>query len=262
MTSNLVIETLSAGGITTIRLNRPDQLNSLDVETKTHLLTDLQAAGADPEVRAVVITGTGAGFCAGQDLGETHAAPGGVHLGDLVRQQYNPIMRTVATMPKPVLAAINGTTAGAGLSLALACDIRIATESAKFTTAFAGIGLSCDTGISWTLPRIIGRAASLDLLLRPRVIDSAEALRLGLVHTVVNDESFTEAVGKAAAELAVGPTLALASIKAAVNLSSTAPLDGALEFEASLMTLTGESRDHRTAVEAFLDKRKPVFEGF
>lgn len=161
MANSVVVDTPHAeNGITRIRLNRPSHLNSLNAETRTELLMALQEASTDPRVRAVVITSTGKGFCAGQDLDEMRDEMVGVELGDVVRAHYNPIVRTIATMPKPVLAAVNGTTAGAGLSLALACDIRIATKSATFTTAFARIGLSCDTGISWTLPRVVGRSAA------------------------------------------------------------------------------------------------------
>lgn len=256
-----VIAIRDQGGTATIRLNRPDHLNSLDANTKSQLLAALQEAGSDPEIRAVVITGTDRAFCAGQDLGEAVSMPAGTQLGDAVRESYNPIVRAIATMPKPVIAAINGSAAGAGLSLALACDIRVAAKSANFTTAFAHIALSCDTGISWTLPRVVGRAKALDLLFRPRVIDSAEALNIGLISQVVADEAFADTVHSIAASLSAGPTLALASIKSAVNHASESTLDDALEFEATQMTLTGATSDHRSAVEAFLAKRKPTFSG-
>lgn len=249
------------GPIATIRLNRPDQHNSLDGEARSQLLTALRSASDDADIRAVIITGTGPVFCAGQDLREAHLAAPGTRVGDVVRDSYNPIVLAIATMPKPVIAAVNGMAAGAGVSIALICDIRVASRSARFTTAFAGIGLSCDNGISWTLPRVVGRAAAIELLMRPRVVDSAEALALGLVHQVIADDRFVGDSHAIAAELAAGPTLALASIKAAVNHASTATLDDALEFEATQMEATGASRDHRAAVSSFLTKTKPHFEG-
>ncbi|WP_433755767.1 enoyl-CoA hydratase/isomerase family protein [Nocardia sp. CA-135398] len=261
MTTVSVVASSTEGGVSTVRLCRPRSLNSLNLEAKTQLLTALNTAGGDPNVRAVVITGTGKAFCVGQDLNEMQSGEQSVSPGDAVREHYIPIIRAITTMPKPVIAAINGTAAGAGLSLALAADIRIAADSARFTTAFAGIGLACDTGISWTLPRVIGHAAALDLLLRPRLIPAADALRLGLVHQVVNDEDFSDIVRDTAAEFAAGPTVALASIKAAVNRAATSTLDDALEFEATQITLTSASLDHKIGVEALLAKSKPQFTG-
>ncbi|MEU2253602.1 enoyl-CoA hydratase-related protein [Nocardia xishanensis] len=260
--SSAAIETRTEGATTIIRFNRPRQFNSIDTEARSRLRKDLAAAAADPAVRAVVLTGSGRAFCAGQDLREMQEVPKGIVLGDLVREHYNPIVQLLVSMPKPVIAAVNGTAAGAGMALALACDLRIAAESAAFTTAFAGIGLSCDTGISWTLPRIAGRAAALDLLMRPRVIGSAEALRLGLVHQVVADTDFDTTWRSLSDELAAGPTTALAAIKASVNNSSGTTLDAAVEFEANQMTRTHRTRDHKTAVTAFLAKSAPVFAGY
>ncbi|HEY5222607.1 MAG TPA: enoyl-CoA hydratase [Microbacteriaceae bacterium] len=249
------------GAVTTIRLNRPEKMNGLTVQVKVLLRDALMAAADDPAVRAVVITGTGRAFCAGQDLGEFAAHPTSEAVAATIAEHYNPIVRAIATMPKPVIAALNGTAAGAGLSIALACDLRIATASAKLTTAFADVGLACDTGISWTLPRIVGRAVALDLLLRPRAVDSAEALRLGLIGAVVPDAEFAAEVTRVAAALAAGPTLALGAIKAAVHHSESSSLDDALAFEADGMVRTAASRDHRAALEAFLEKRRPTFTG-
>ncbi|MEV0297835.1 enoyl-CoA hydratase-related protein [Nocardia sp. NPDC050710] len=263
MNDNLpVIDTHTKGATTIIRFNRPQQFNSIDTATRNQLRHDLAAASADPAVRAVVLTGSGRAFCAGQDLRELQNAPEGIVLGDLVREHFNPIVRLLVSMPKPVIAAVNGTAAGAGMALALACDLRIATESAAFTTAFAGIGLSCDTGMSWTLPRIAGRAAALDLLMRPRVIGSAEALRLGIVHQVVADTDFESSWRSLSNELAAGPTTALASIKASVNHTCGTTLEAAVDFEANQMTRTHRTRDHKTAVAAFLAKSAPVFAGY
>ncbi|MFJ5780207.1 enoyl-CoA hydratase/isomerase family protein [Streptomyces sp. NPDC093094] len=259
--SNTPVVTHSEGDVRTIRIDRPDRLNSLDLNTRTHLLAELREAAGDPAVRAVVLTGTGRAFCVGQDLQEAQSVPDGPAKGQAVREQYAPLVRTLMTMPKPVIAAVNGVAAGGGMALALACDVRIAAASTTFTTAFAGIALSCDTGISWTLPRITGRATAIDLLFRPRVVGAAEALGLGLVNEVVPDETLEARVRESAAALAAGPTRALAAIKASVNLASESTLDAALEHEAAQIALTGATQDHRNALHAFLAKRKPAFEG-
>ncbi|MFI0965946.1 enoyl-CoA hydratase-related protein [Streptomyces sp. NPDC021080] len=255
------VTTSTQGDVRTIRLARPARMNSLDLNAKAQLLDALRTVADDPDVRAVVLTGSGRAFCVGQDLEEARSAGGGQAMADAVREQYNPLVRTLLTMPKPVVAAVNGVAAGAGMALALACDVRIAASSATFTTAFAGIGLSCDTGISWTLPRIAGRAVALDLLLRPRLLDAAEARDLGLLHQVVADEDFEGTVRRSAAELAAGPTRAFAAMKTAVTLSFGPALDAALEREAEQIALTGASDDYRTGLNAFLTKRKPVFTG-
>lgn len=260
MANTPVVESTDAK-VRTIRINRPSRLNSLDLNTRTRLLAALQSAADDPDVRAVVLTGTGQAFCVGQDLREAQSAQDGPAMGQAVRDQYNPLVQTLLTMPKPVIAAVNGVAAGAGFSLALACDFRIATSTATFTTAFAGMALSCDTGISWTLPRVTGRATALDLLLRPRLLGAAEALGLGFLNQVVGEQDFDSAVRENAAELAAGPTQALAAIKASVTLASVSTLDAALEHEATQIALTGGSQDHRAALKSFLAKQKPVFTG-
>lgn len=172
-------------GVATITLDRPAAMNSLDLATKEALLAAVRTAAEDDAVRCVLLTGTGRAFCVGQDLKE-HLADlraqedgSGGELGDTVREHYNVIATTLAQMPKPVVAALNGVAAGAGASLAFACDLRVLAESAGFNLAFAGIALSCDTGISWTLPRLIGSAAALELLYFPRTVPAAEALELG-----------------------------------------------------------------------------------
>ncbi|MGH3444218.1 MAG: enoyl-CoA hydratase/isomerase family protein, partial [Nocardioidaceae bacterium] len=185
------VEYVVADGVATVRLNRPEAMNSLDVPTKVALRDTLTSAAGDPAVRCVVLTGSGRAFCVGQDLKE--------HVGllregtlpelfDTVGEHYNPIVTTLTTMPKPVIAAVNGVAAGAGASLAFACDFRILADTAGFNLAFAGIALSCDTGSSWTLPRLVGRAKAIELLYRPRTIKAAECLDLGLATTVVPGE--------------------------------------------------------------------------
>lgn len=261
MTTEPVLISTDDSGVRTITLNRPEGMNSLTNTAKVGLRDAVHGAAADSVARTVVIRGTGRAFCVGQDLKELLAERAEGPLSDTVEIHYNPLVRAIVDMPKPVIAGINGTAAGAGLSIALACDFRIAAASAKFTTAFAGIGLSCDTGISWTLPRIVGRSTALDLLLRPRPIDAEGALRIGLVNQVVDDADLDDALDSLARELAAGPTLALASIKRAVNHAAEASFDDALEFEKAKMALTGATQDHEAAVEAFLAKTKPTFTG-
>jgi 2-(1,2-epoxy-1,2-dihydrophenyl)acetyl-CoA isomerase len=164
-------------------------------------------------------------------------------------------------MPKPVVAAINGVAAGAGASLAFACDLRVLADTASFNTAFAGIGLSCDTGASWTLPRLVGHARALDLLYRPRTIGAVEAERLGLANRVVPAGSLADEAGALARELAAGPTLAYAAIRQALVYSATHDLDESLANEAAQMARTGGSQDHRDAVAAFVAKERPLFQG-
>lgn len=258
------VEYVLESAVATIRLNRPKARNALDLETKEALLAAIERAAADTAVRCVVLTGTGPAFCAGQDLRE-HAE----HLRErtpdeiftTVPRHYIPIARALLTMPKPAIAAVNGIAAGAGAALAFACDLRVVAESAGFNLAFSAIGLSCDTGTSWTLPRLVGHAKAAELLLRPRTVPAAEALELGLATTVVPDDDLTSAAAELAAELAAGPTVAYAAIREALAYSATHDLDETLTFEGGLMARTGRTEDHRRAVEAFVAKQRPVFEG-
>jgi 2-(1,2-epoxy-1,2-dihydrophenyl)acetyl-CoA isomerase len=178
-----------------------------------------------------------------------------------VPEHYNPIVTAIATMPKPVIAAVNGVAAGAGASLAFACDLRVLGHGGGFNLAFSGIGLSCDSGSSWTLPRLVGRAKALELLYFPRTVSSEEALDLGLATKVVPADALMDEVHQMARLLAAGPTAAYGAIRRSVNHSAGHDLESSLQFEAEMMALTGATRDHRNAVEAFLAKEKPVFEG-
>jgi 2-(1,2-epoxy-1,2-dihydrophenyl)acetyl-CoA isomerase len=250
-------------GVATITLTRPAAMNSMTLAAKVALRDAVHAAAADAAVRSVVLTGSGRAFCVGQDLHE-HVEQLGDPAADMWRtvpEHYAPIATSLATMPKPVIAAVNGVAAGAGMSFALACDLRIVAESAGFNTAFAGIGLSCDTGASWTLPRLVGQTRAMELLLMPRTVRAAEALELGIATEVVPDHELTARAGALATRLAAGPTMAYASIKRSVAYAATHDLPQALEFEASKMSLTGATSDHAEAVRAFLDKRPPRFEG-
>ncbi|HEX7739015.1 MAG TPA: enoyl-CoA hydratase-related protein [Marmoricola sp.] len=251
-------------GVTTITLNRPKAMNGLDIATKEALLAAVDAAASDDTVRCVVLTGVGRGFCVGQDLKEHLAllnGDGAESLFRTVEEHYNPIVTALATMPKPVVAALNGVAAGAGASLALACDFRLVAESAGFNFAFSGVALSCDTGSSWTLPRLIGAAKAIDLLYFPRTVGAAESLDLGLASRVVADDELAAAAGELAERLAKGPTVAYGAIRRAVSFSAGHDLAASLQHEGEMMTLTGSTEDHRAAVDAFVAKRTPEFNG-
>jgi 2-(1,2-epoxy-1,2-dihydrophenyl)acetyl-CoA isomerase len=250
-------------GIAWVRLNRPDAMNSLDLALKVALRDALQAVAEDAEVRCVVLVGTGRAFCVGQDLKEhvTNLSKQDASLASTVEEHYNPIVELLATMDKPVVAALNGVAAGAGLSFALACDFRIAVETVTLNTAFAGIALSCDSGASWQLPRLVGPAKAKELLFFPRSMPAAEALELGLLTKVVPQEAFDDTVRELATMLAQGPTLAYGAIRQAVAFSLAHDLADSLAHEGRLMARTGATTDHRAAVDAFLAKQQPVFTG-
>jgi 2-(1,2-epoxy-1,2-dihydrophenyl)acetyl-CoA isomerase len=338
------------GAVATITLNRPQARNALTAELKTELLRAVRQAGSSPEVRAVLITGAGQAFCAGQDLRE-HAelleaagsrdgpapaagdTPGGVSsagarpagppaagappagpppagpppagappagapaaqapLGgasavgpapagrppsagnplatgrpsgspaalDTVREHYNPLVMAIRSMPKPVIAAVNGVAAGAGAGLAFACDIRIAARGASFLMAFARVGLAADTGVSWTLPRLAGAGRAAELLMLAEPIRAPLALELGLVSQVVEDEDLPVAAGALAARLAAGPTAAYAGIKEQLNYAAGHGLAEALEKEAEVQGALGRTADHQAATLAFTRKQEPHFLG-
>jgi 2-(1,2-epoxy-1,2-dihydrophenyl)acetyl-CoA isomerase len=253
-----------ADGVAKVTLNRPDAMNSLDVATKEALLEAVTNAAEDSEVRCVVLTGSGRAFCVGQDLKEHIGilrASSSDELFNTVDVHYNPIVTALATMPKPVIAAVNGVAAGAGASLAFACDVRVVAESAGFNLAFTGVALSCDTGSSWTLQRLVGRAKAIDLLYFPRTVGSREALELGLANQVVSTDQLESEVGALAQHLATGPTVAFGAIRRSVAYAAGASFEDALAFESQMMTLTGATEDHSAAVEAFIAKEKPSFKG-
>ena len=251
-------------GVATITLNRPEAMNSLDVATKVALLKTVQAVAEDPAARCVVLTGTGRAFCVGQDLKEhIQLLQGGARetLFSTVDEHYNPIVTGLASMPKPVLAAVNGVAAGAGASLAFACDLRILADSAGFNLAFANVALSCDTGASYHLQRLVGRAKAIELLYFPTTIPAEDSLALGLASRVVPASDLAATVQETAARLANGPTVALGAMRRSVAYAAGHSFEEALEFESRMMQKTGATADHHTAVDAFLAKEKPVFEG-
>ena len=251
-------------GIATITLNRPSAMNSLDVATKELLLETVRAVAADPEARCVVLTGTGRAFCTGQDLKEhielLHHG-GSDQLFTTVEDHYNPIVTALVAMEKPVVAAVNGVAAGAGASLAFACDLRVVADTAGFNLAFANVALSCDTGASYHLPLLVGRAKALELLYFPRTIKADEALELGLATTVVAADALADEVRTLARRLADGPTVALGAMRQSVAYAAGHTFEEALELEGSMMQRTGATADHTAAVAAFVAKEKPVFEG-
>src|SRR3954468_6479838 len=223
-----------AEGVATITLNRPEAMNSLDTATKVLLRDTVQAAAEDDAVRVVVLTGTGRAFCVGQDLKE--------HIGLLqsgemdalwstVPDHYAPIALALAEMPKPVIAAVNGVAAGAGASMAFACDFRIVAETAGFNFAFTGVALAADSGASWTLPRLVGYARAVDLLMRPSTIKAPAALALGLATEVVPAADVATRSQALAAELAAGPTVAFATVKESLAFAATHDLASSLDFE-------------------------------
>jgi 2-(1,2-epoxy-1,2-dihydrophenyl)acetyl-CoA isomerase len=251
------------GGVRTLTLNRPAAYNSLTTSLKNDLLAALHAAAADDAVRAVVLTGAGKAFCAGQDLKE-HVAlllandPAPLSTVD---EHYNPITLAIARMPKPVIAAVNGMAAGAAASFAYASDLRIAGTSAKFLMAFANIGLSADSGGSWTLPRLIGYGRAMEMMLLATQVDAERALAIGMVNQVVADADVLRVATELAARMAAGPTTAYARIKAAMLRAAGADLDSALAEESAGQSAAGATADHRAAVEAFVAKRPPTFTG-
>ncbi len=250
------------GGVATLTLNRPDAMNALDVATKEALFHALRRASDDHTVRAVVLTGAGRAFCVGQDLREhADALAKGSRVGETVRRHYNPVVRTLTALHKPVIAAVNGVAAGAGASLAFACDLRVAAESASFTMAFSGIGLGPDSGASWTLPRLVGYGRAMELLLASERVPAAVALEMGLVNRLLPDDGFADGVREYAARLAQGAPAAYAAVKESLEFSSTHSLDDALETEARLQDKAGATEDHRNATQAFLDKKRPTFTG-
>ena len=261
MADELLIE--RTGAVATVTLNRPDSRNALSLELKSALVAALPELAADERVRCVVLTGAGRGFCAGQDLREHQQLLTGGDPSPLstVADHYNPIVTALATMPKPVIAAVNGTAAGAGASFTFACDFRIAAESASFVLAFASAGLSLDSGVSWTLPRLIGSARATALALLAEPIGAQAAFDMGLVNAVVPDDVLLTRAHELAVKLAAGPTTAYAHIKASIAFAADHSLTDALALEADLQVRTGQTVDHREAVEAFLAKRTPEFRG-
>jgi len=250
----------TADGVLLLTLDRPDSLNALDRRLKEELLAAFVAAGEDPEVRAIILTGAGRAFCAGQDLKERQEADA-PDLGTEIRERYIPLILAMRRIEKPIIGAINGVAAGAGCSLALACDIRIAAEGATFIEIFGRVGLVPDSGSTWFLPRLIGHARAAEMIFSTEPVDAHLAEVIGLVNHVVPAGRLIDDARAIGARLATSAPLALGLAKRALNFALEHDLQSTLEFEAELQTLAGRSNDHAEGVAAFAEKRPPRFTG-
>ncbi len=265
MTQNIeTIQIENDGSVRIITLNRPDVLNAFNTAMLEALNKAARDAERDKSVRCVVITGAGRGFSAGQDLAdvsERYKSDRPIELGAHLRKLYNPLIAKLRTMEKPIVAAVNGVAAGAGCSLALACDIRLAAQSASFIQAFVNVGVVPDSGSTFFLPRLIGPARAMEMAFTGRKIKADEAVQIGLVNRVVPDAELAAEAAKLARHLAGLPPRAIGLTKRAINAAWNADLDQQLDYEAMLQTTAGQTRDHREGVAAFLEKRTPEFTG-
>jgi 2-(1,2-epoxy-1,2-dihydrophenyl)acetyl-CoA isomerase len=251
-----------ADGVATITLNRPDKLNSFTRAMHAELRVALSTVEGDAGVRAVVLAGAGRGFCAGQDLADLSFEPGrSTDLGALIHENFNPLVRRLQRLPKPVVAKVGGIAAGAGANLALACDLVVAGRSASFLQAFVNIGLVPDSGGTWLLPRAVGRARALSLAMLGEKLPASQAEQWGLIHRCVDDERLDEEVAVLARRLAAMPTRALGAVKRAIDHAAHASLDAQLDLERDLQSELGASHDYGEGVAAFLARRPPRFEG-
>ncbi len=246
-----------------LTLNRPDRLNSFNDEMHMALRSELEKAGSDETCRAVLLTGAGRGFCAGQDLGDRdpYKMDGPPDLGETLNTFYNPLIRLIRNLQKPVICAVNGVAAGAGANLALACDIVFAGESAKFIQSFAKVGLVPDAGGSWNLTRLLGEARAKGLAMTAQPLTGTMAADWGLVWKCLPDSELMSEARTLAANLANGPTVGLALTKQAIQAASTNTLDEHLDLEAESQRITGRTPDYAEGVSAFLEKRSAKFTG-
>jgi 2-(1,2-epoxy-1,2-dihydrophenyl)acetyl-CoA isomerase len=250
--------------VATITLNRPDKSNAFNDTQVAEMIDALKMIECDDEIRAVVITGAGKNFCAGQDLGpmlERYKSPNGVSFGEHLRKSYNIIIAQIRNIEKPFVAAVNGGAAGAGLGLACACDMRHASENAKFRMAFIGIALAPDSATSFLLPRLIGLGRASEMAMTNELIDAEKALQYGLVNRVFKAEELLSKTRAFALRLAQSPTKSIGLTKRALNRALSVDLETALEYEASLQEIAGNTADHREGVQAFIEKRAPKFVG-
>ncbi|SIS94589.1 enoyl-CoA hydratase-related protein [Alicyclobacillus vulcanalis] len=246
------------GGVMLVTLNRPEKVNALTREMLFALREAFQAAGEDDRVRSVLVTGAGRGFCAGQDL---DLGGGDSDYAKVIRETYNPLILTMTHLEKPIVCAVNGVAAGAGVSLALACDLRLASETATFIQAFVNIGLIPDSGGTWFLPRIVGLGRAMELAMLGDRVDAARAHEMGLVNRVVPADQLMAEAMALAERLAAMPTRAIGLIKRAHYEGMERTLAQSLELEAVLQNEAGQTEDHREGVRAFLEKRPPRFQG-
>ncbi|MFQ5590401.1 MAG: enoyl-CoA hydratase-related protein [Phycisphaerae bacterium] len=251
-------------GVRTITLNRPEVLNAIDELLARALGEALRAAKHDAAVRCLVLTGAGRGFCSGQDLAEvTDSARRGtpISLSRRIREHYNPVIALLRTIEKPVIASVNGVAAGAGCSLALACDFRLAAASAVFIESFINVGLIPDCGATLMLPRIVGISRAIELAFTGRRVKAEEALEIGLINRLVSDADLPAATTELAQKLAGMPTRAIGLTKRAINAGWGAALEAQLEYEAELQGIAEQTRDYHEGVAAFIDRRNAVFRG-
>lgn len=255
-----------AGCVATLTLNRPERLNSFTVQMHEEVraaLATVKAGRGTGAVRVLVITGAGRGFCAGQDLSDRAVAPGEapVDLGESVEKNYKPLVLAIRSLELPVIAAVNGVAAGAGASLAFACDLVFAARSASFIQSFSKLGVVPDTGGSWILPRLVGPARALGMALLGEKVGAEQAEAWGLIWKCVDDDALMSTVQGVAATLAAGPTFGYAKTKQAIWASSTNDFETQLDLERDLMSVCGRSNDYREGVAAFIEKRAPRFKG-
>ncbi|MBV2135079.1 2-(1,2-epoxy-1,2-dihydrophenyl)acetyl-CoA isomerase PaaG [Pseudomonas sp. MAP12] len=250
-------------GVATLTLNRPEQLNSFTAAMHQEVREALKQVRQNAEVRCLLITGAGRGFCAGQDLGDRNVAPGATapDLGESIENNYNPLIRSLRDLPLPVICAVNGVAAGAGANIALACDIVLAAKSASFIQAFCKLGLVPDSGGTWTLPRAVGMARARALALLGERLSAEQAEQWGMIWRCVDDTALHDEALKLARQLATQPTYGLALIKRALNASASNSFDEQLDLERDLQRLAGRSEDYREGVSAFMAKRTPEFKG-
>lgn len=247
-------------GVAIITLNRPDVYNALNNEITFELQAALKECKKNEEVRVVVLTGEGKAFCSGQDLKASSKEPNR-SFSDSIHKRYNPIIKAIRTMPKPVICRLNGVAAGAGCSFALACDLVVAAESAKLIEVFVNIGLVLDSGSSYFLPRLVGSAKAFELATMGTRVSGKEAEEMGLVNKCVPDEQLDDAVKIYTDYYAKAPTKAIGLMKKMLNKSQNSNLDEMLEYEAHMQDIAGSSHDYKEGVQAFLEKRKPNFLG-
>jgi len=252
-----------ANGAARLTLNRPDRLNSFTAQMHGEVADALSRAESDAAVRALLITGAGRGFCAGQDLSDPAVAPGadGLDLGESLENRYNPLVKRLVNLPKPVVCAVNGAAAGAGANIALAADIVLAAKSAKFIQSFSNIGLVPDSGGTWILPRLAGHARALGLALTGEALSAEKAESWGLIWRCIEDDQLKAEADKLVERLASGPTKGLAAIKMAMRKGWRADLDEQLDLERDLQRELGRSADYKEGVAAFGEKRAPKFTG-
>ena len=250
-------------GVAILRLNRPDALNSFTAEMHGEVREALTGAAEDKAVRAVLLTGNGRGFCAGQDLNDRAVAPGEAmpDLGDSVENYYNPLIRLLTSMEKPVICAVNGVAAGAGANIALACDIVIAARSASFIESFSRLGLIPDSGGTWILPRLVGMARARGLAMLGPKVSAEQAEAWGMIWQVVDDDELMATALGLAEQMATQPTRGFAFTKQALAASAANSLDAQLELEKELMRAAGRTHDYQEGVKAFLEKRQPNYRG-